>query len=132
MLASVLIRRLTLCLWIVSITWSSSGFMVVTAAWMGGPGTHHWVGGSGPEFPWELRTVCLPMISPSDGAGSWRWLPPGALPLKMAFLFILKTNLWVWTVPQRNLSEHCDQSLLPFKLSLFLFQVLFFFSKFLL
>jgi hypothetical protein len=41
MLAPVLIRRLTLCL-----IWGSSAFMVVREACMGGPGTHHGVGGS--------------------------------------------------------------------------------------
>jgi hypothetical protein len=36
MLASILIRRLNLCFSIVSITQGSSGFIVVTGAWMGG------------------------------------------------------------------------------------------------
>jgi hypothetical protein len=39
MLAPVSIRRLTLCFLIVSITWGSSAFTVVTGAWIGGPGT---------------------------------------------------------------------------------------------
>jgi hypothetical protein len=47
MLAPVLIRRLTLCFSIVNVAWGSSVFMVVTGAWMRGPRTHHWVGGSG-------------------------------------------------------------------------------------
>jgi hypothetical protein len=47
MLAQVLIRRLTLCFSVISITWGSSDFMVVIGAWMGGPMTCHWVRGSG-------------------------------------------------------------------------------------
>jgi hypothetical protein len=47
MLAPVLIRRLILCFSIISIAQVSSPFMVVTGACMGGPRTHHWVGGSG-------------------------------------------------------------------------------------
>jgi hypothetical protein len=46
MLTPVSISRLTLCFSILSITWGSSDFMVVTRAWMEGPGTCHWVGGS--------------------------------------------------------------------------------------
>jgi hypothetical protein len=38
MLAPEWIRRLTLCFLIVSITWGSSTFIVVTGAWMGGCG----------------------------------------------------------------------------------------------
>jgi hypothetical protein len=48
MLAPVSIRRLILCFLIVSIAQGSSVFMVVTGAWMGGPRTCHWVGGSVP------------------------------------------------------------------------------------
>jgi hypothetical protein len=51
MLAPVLVRRLTLCFSIVSIAWGSSAFIMVTGAWMGGLGTHHWVGGSGLGSP---------------------------------------------------------------------------------
>jgi hypothetical protein len=47
MLAPVLIRRLTLCFLIASISQVSSAFTVVTRAWMGSPRTHQWVGGSG-------------------------------------------------------------------------------------
>jgi hypothetical protein len=46
-LAPVLIRRLMLCFSIVSTTQSSSDFMMVLGAWMGGLRTHHWVRGSG-------------------------------------------------------------------------------------
>jgi hypothetical protein len=41
MLAPVPVRRLTLCFSIVSIAQGSSGFMVVTGAWMGGSDTNH-------------------------------------------------------------------------------------------
>jgi hypothetical protein len=47
MLAPVSVRRLTLCFLIVSITRGSPAFTVVTEAWIEGPRTHHWVGGSG-------------------------------------------------------------------------------------
>jgi hypothetical protein len=50
MLAPVLIRKLTLCFSIVSITQGSSAFMVVTGAWMGGPET---------IIGWEPKTMCL-------------------------------------------------------------------------
>jgi hypothetical protein len=68
MLAPVSIRRLILCFSIMNKTRGSPDFMVVREACMGGPRTHHWVGGSdlGPG------TVCLPMFSPTNGAGSWR------------------------------------------------------------
>jgi hypothetical protein len=69
MLATVLIRRLTLCFSIVSIAWDTSAFMVVTGAWMGGPRTHHWMGRLWPQFPEEPRTVCLPMFSQTNGQG---------------------------------------------------------------
>jgi hypothetical protein len=51
MLAPVLIRRLTLCFSIVSVTQGSPAFTVVTGTWMGGPGPRHWVGGSGLSSP---------------------------------------------------------------------------------
>jgi hypothetical protein len=57
-----------------------------------------------PQFPWELRTVCLPMISLANGAGSQRWLPLGSLPPKVACLLTLETCPWVWTLSWRNLS----------------------------
>jgi hypothetical protein len=72
-----------------------------------------------PWLTWELRTVCHPMISPEDGAGSQRWVLPGALPPKMACLSTLITCPWVWILPWGNLSEWCDQDFLPFILSLF-------------
>jgi hypothetical protein len=81
-------------------------------------------------FLWEPRTVCLPMISPANGAGPLRWLPQGTLPPEMACLSTLKRCSWVWTLPQGNLSEHCNQSLLPLILSLFPLQDLFFFFFF--
>jgi hypothetical protein len=52
MMAPISIRRLTLCL-----IWDSSAFTVVSEACMGGPGTHHWVGGSDLGSP-ENRGQC--------------------------------------------------------------------------
>jgi hypothetical protein len=72
MLAPVLIRRLTLCFSIVSINQGSYAFMVVTGAWMGRPWDPPLGGRLWPHFPWKLRTVCLLMFSPTNGAGSWR------------------------------------------------------------
>jgi hypothetical protein len=81
-----------------------------------------------PWLSWELRTVCLPVISPANGAGSQKWLPLGAIPPKMACLSILKTcPPCIWTLPQWSFSECCDQCLLPFILSLFPLQFLLFF-----
>jgi hypothetical protein len=51
MLAPVSIRRLNLCFSIVNIAQGASAFMVVTGAWMGGPGICHWVGNSGLGTP---------------------------------------------------------------------------------
>jgi hypothetical protein len=59
MLATVSIRKLTLCL-----TQGSSAFMVVIGAWMGGPGTHHWVRSSGLSSPGNLGQCafqCFPL-----------------------------------------------------------------------
>jgi hypothetical protein len=64
MLTPVLIRRLTLCFSIVSITQGSSVLMVVTGAWMGGPRTCHWVGGSGLSSPGNRGQFVL------------QWFPP--------------------------------------------------------
>jgi hypothetical protein len=57
-------------------------------------------------------------------------VPSGSLPLKMAFLYTLKTCPQIWTVSWGNLLESCDWTLLLFILSLFLFQVCFFFFSF--
>jgi hypothetical protein len=80
------------------------------------------------QILWELRTMCFPGISLADGAGSWRWtLLLGALPLKMAFLSILKICPHVWTVSQGDFLEHCNQSLLSFIIFFVPFQVFFLF-----
>jgi hypothetical protein len=118
MLAPISIRRLTLCL-----TWGSSAFTVVTGAWMGGPGTHHWVGGSGLSSPGNWGQ-CAFQFFPQKMGQVPEVAFSGALPPKMAHLSTLKACPWVWTLPQGSLSEHCNQSLLPPILSLFLLKFL--------
>jgi hypothetical protein len=71
MLAPVSIRRLTLCL-----IWGSSAFTVVTEACMGGPGTHHWVGGSdlgSPENQGQRAFQCFPRQMGQGPRGSFLW-----------------------------------------------------------
>jgi hypothetical protein len=63
MLAPVSIRRLTLCFSIVSKTRGSPAFMVSQE-----PGSEV----PGPIIRWEPGTVCLPLFSPKNGAGSQR------------------------------------------------------------
>jgi hypothetical protein len=119
MLAPVLIRRLTLCFLIVSITQGSPAFTVAIGAWMGGPKTHHWVVNSGFGCPGNLVAFqCFPQEMGQCPRGSFLW--EHSL-LKMACLSTLKACAQVWTLTQGNLSEHCDQSLLLFNPSSFPF-----------
>jgi hypothetical protein len=71
MLTPVLIKRLILWFLIVSITWGSSAFMVVTGARMVGPWTCHWVGGSS-LIPLGTEDSVPSMISLANGAESQR------------------------------------------------------------
>jgi hypothetical protein len=69
MLAPVSIRRLILWFLIVSTVRGSFAFMVVTGAWMGGPGTHLWVGGSGLGSlgnPGQCAFQCFPQQMGQD------------------------------------------------------------------
>jgi hypothetical protein len=72
MLAPISIRRLTLCFSIVSKTQGSQAFMVITRAFMGSPGTHHWVGGSGLGSPENQRQCAFQCFPQKNGAGSQR------------------------------------------------------------
>jgi hypothetical protein len=122
MLAPVSIRRVTLCFLIVNITRSSPAFTVITGACMGGPRTCHWVGGSGLSSPGN-RGQCAFQCFPDK----WGRVPEVGFSGGTLSKNGLKARPWVWTLPWRSLSECCDHSLLTFILSLFLFQVLFFF-----
>jgi hypothetical protein len=93
MLAPVSIRRLTFCFSIMSKTWDSPDFLVVTGACMGSPGTRHWVGGSGLGSPGnrgQCAFQCFPRQMGQGPGGSFLW---GALPPKMACLSTLKACL---------------------------------------
>jgi hypothetical protein len=76
------------------------------------------------EYVLAQRVWCKPL-----SLGKEMGCPLWVLPLKVALLSTLKTCLRVWTGPWGNLLGHCNQSLLPFIFSFFLFpfQVLFLF-----
>jgi hypothetical protein len=66
MLAPVSIRRLTLCL-----TWGSPALWCLQSL-DERPRDPSLGGRFWPQFSGALGTVCLPVFSPTNGAGSWR------------------------------------------------------------